>query len=87
MFSKTWCPFCVNAQTILKKKFGQISVLELDKITDETKREALEKAVNKKTGSTSVPQIFVNGEKIGGYDDLMAATKDGSLALKVANID
>ena len=87
MFSKTWCPFCVNAKTILQKKFGQISVLELDKIADENKRNELEKALIKKVGSTSVPQIFVNGEKIGGYDDLMAATKDGSLALKVANIN
>ena len=54
--------------------------MELDQIAD---GDALGKALAKKVKKTSVPQIFVNGEHLGGCDDLMAANKNGSLAAKL----
>ena len=30
-------------------------------------------------GMRSVPQVFINGEHIGGYDDLVAADRSGRL--------
>ena len=54
--------------------------MELDQIAD---GDALGKALAKKVKKTSVPQVFVNGEHLGGCDDLMAANKNGSLATKL----
>ena len=33
---------------------------------------------------TSVPQIYINGEHIGGYDQLLAANQNGTLDQKIA---
>ena len=81
MFSKSWCPFCVRAKDLLNQKSIQFGLMELDQIAD---GDALGRALAAKVNKTSVPQIFINGEHIGGCDDLMAANQNGTLATKVA---
>ena len=63
LFTRPGCPFCANAKEMLKGHGMAYDELVLNKdYTEETLRAV--------AGATSVPQIFVNGQKIGGSDDL-----------------
>jgi len=65
MWSKPGCPYCVMAEELLNKKGYEI---EERKIGFGWNREQLFEAVpNVKT----VPQIFLDEEYVGGYDDLV----------------
>ena len=55
--------------------------MELDKIKD---GDVYARELKNKVKKTSVPQIFINGEHIGGCDQLMAANEDGTLDQKLA---
>ena len=65
IYSKTTCPACVMAKELLDKKGAQYEEIILD-----NKPEEIQALINK-TGMKTVPQIFINGELIGGYSDLM----------------
>jgi len=64
VWSKYHCPYCEQAKNLLKTKGYAI---EERKIGDGyTKEELLESVPNART----VPQIFLDGALIGGFDDL-----------------
>merc|ERR1712004_34905 len=77
IISKSYCPYCSKA----KKAFQQLNVsfesMELDKRNDGGK---IQDYMAKKTGARSVPRVFVNGNFIGGGDDVMSKLKSGELA-------
>ena len=63
VFSREGCPFCVRAKGMLRDAGIEFEELVLNRdYTDRTLRAV--------TSSTSFPQVFVNGELIGGSDDL-----------------
>lgn len=64
VWSKTNCPYCVMAVNLLKNKNYEI---EERKIGVDWSREQLLESVPM---ARTVPQIFLDGEYIGGYDDL-----------------
>ena len=69
MWSKPGCPYCERAEKLLKLKGYEI---EERKLGFGWNREQLFEAVpNVKT----VPQIFLDGEYVGGYDQLVAHFK------------
>ena len=74
IYTKTTCPFCVRAKALLTKKGAAFQEIE---ITDNPalRSEMIEKA----NGRTTVPQIFINGQHIGGCDDLHALEDQGKL--------
>lgn len=66
MFSFTTCPFCRRAKDALDETSYSYSVLELD---EHANGNAMRAVLGKRTGRTSVPNIFVNGQSIGGCND------------------
>jgi glutaredoxin-like protein len=63
VFTRPGCPFCAKAKKALSDAGMQYEELVLNKdYTEETLRAV--------ANATSVPQVFINGEKIGGSDDL-----------------
>ena len=73
VYSTPNCPFCVSAKTLLKSK--NLSFKEID-VSDDI--ESLQKMV-KLSGLRTVPQIFINNQSIGGFDELSQMNSDGSL--------
>jgi len=65
IYSKDYCPYCKNAKKILQYK--GIEYDEIDVEFDEQKRAEM----IKRSGRTTVPQIFFDDDHIGGYDDLI----------------
>ncbi|MGX3065940.1 glutathione peroxidase [Ursidibacter arcticus] len=63
IFTKPSCPYCIKAKTLLAEKGFAYEEIVLG-------RDASTTSVRAITGKTSVPQIFIGGQYIGGSDDL-----------------
>ena len=66
MYTKTVCPYCVRAKNLLKSKGLEWSELNIE--TPEIRESFMEQFPTVRT----VPQILINGERIGGYQELEA---------------
>jgi glutaredoxin 3 len=75
MYTTAICPYCVAAKNLLKQKGFDYSEIRID--TDLARRDEM---LSRTGGRRSVPQIFVNGVHVGGFDDLVAADRSGKLA-------
>jgi len=74
MYATGVCPFCVRAEMLLKSR-GVTGIEKIRVDLDPQQRQAM----MQKTGRRTVPQIFVGGTYIGGYDDLVALDRSGKL--------
>jgi glutaredoxin 3 len=68
------CPFCVAAKRLLAAR--GVAYEEVDVTGDDDRRAWLVET----TGRRTVPQIFIAGDPIGGFDDLSALDRSGRLA-------
>lgn len=74
IYTKAFCPYCTRAKALLASK--GVEPEEFDISMGGPKRaEMIERA----HGRTTVPQIFIDGQHIGGSDDLAALDKRGGL--------
>jgi len=80
MYATMFCPYCSRARQLLQRK--GVTFVEID-IADEPERRA--EMIRRAGGRTTVPQIFINGEHIGGCDDLVALDRAGKLDPKLGN--
>jgi len=67
------CAYCAAARMLFTKKGHRFDDI---KVSDDDERC---KEMERLTGSRSVPQIFINGHLVGGFDELCALDKDGGL--------
>jgi glutaredoxin 3 len=74
VYTTTACPYCVRAKALLKHK--GVEFTEID-VTDDAELRA--KMVEMAGGRRTVPEIFINGKLIGGYDELRALEDQGGL--------
>ncbi len=77
IYTTTLCPYCKNAKALLNNK--NISYEEINIEEKNMSREELSKI----TGGMTVPQIVINDEAIGGYDNLWALDQSGELEKKL----
>ncbi len=78
LYTTVWCPYCARARALLDRKgvaYNNIDIAE----NPERRSEMIRRA----GGRTSVPQIFINGEHIGGSDELVALDRAGLLDEKL----
>lgn len=73
VYATGWCPYCVAARDMLRSKGVQFE--EIDLTSDPSRRAEMESL----SGRSSVPQIFVGDEHVGGYDDMAALDRSGRL--------
>lgn len=77
IYATRFCPFCIRARSLLKKKgveFEEISV---------SGNQALWQEMEQLSGRSTVPQIFINDEPVGGYDDIAHLNRVGELDVKL----
>jgi len=80
LYTTMFCPYCARARELLEQKgvvYTDIDIIEEPARRDEMMRRA--------GGRTSVPQIFINGEHIGGSDELVALERAGELDHKLGS--
>jgi len=78
MYATGWCPYCAMARALLAKKGVAYTEINVDA---EPQRRA--EMVRRAHGGRTVPQIFIDGEHIGGFDDMSALDRRGLLDAKL----
>ena len=78
VYRTKWCGYCRRAAALLSDK--HISFREIDVGGDLQARAWLRAT----TGQRTVPQIFIDGRSIGGYQELAALDRSGELAALLA---
>ncbi len=74
MYTSAVCPYCINAERLLRSK----GVETIEKIRIDLQPE-LRQEMMEKTGRRTVPQIYIDDRHIGGFDDLRALDLAGGL--------
>jgi glutaredoxin 3 len=79
MYATATCPYCINAERLLTSK----GVTDINKIRVDLQPEQRVEMMHK-TGRRTVPQIYINNQHIGGYDDLRKLDLAGGLDVLLA---
>ncbi|MDD9892304.1 MAG: glutaredoxin 3 [Gammaproteobacteria bacterium] len=67
VYATQWCPFCNRARQLLEHKQAKYELIDIG-LEPNRRVEMMQLS----GGAHTVPQIFINGEHIGGCDDLFA---------------
>ena len=78
IYTTNYCPFCFRAKALLVSK--HVDFEEIDVTNDLGRRSEMERLSQRRT----VPQIFINGKSIGGYDDARRLEAIGELDFLLA---
>jgi glutaredoxin 3 len=78
MYTTMFCPYCARARALLEKK--GVPYEEVDIMADPSRRDEM---IQRAHGGYTVPQIFIDGEHIGGCDEMMALDRAGKLDPKL----
>ena len=70
VYTTSYCPYCDSAKRLLKSR--GLAFTEID-VTDPLKKDELKN----RTGWRTVPQIFIDGKMIGGYQELNEMVQKG----------
>jgi glutaredoxin 3 len=74
VYSKAVCPYCDRAKMLLKAKDVAFEERRVD-----LDPALLDEMLSKSEGRRTVPQIFINDQGVGGFDDLWALEQKGQL--------
>lgn len=74
IYTKMTCPYCFRAKSLLVQKG-----VEPDEIAVDFGGEKKQEMVQRAGGRMTVPQIFINGNHVGGCDDLFELAESGKL--------
>ncbi len=74
IYTQWGCPYCTRAKALLDDK--GVSYTEIDVTMDTSKRREM---VERKPDARTVPQVFVDGQALGGCDDIHALDAQGKL--------
>jgi glutaredoxin 3 len=73
IYTTPWCGYCQAAKRLLTRK--GVSFAETD-VTEPEERQAM---IQRAGGRRTVPQIFIGGRHVGGFDDIAALDRAGKL--------
>ena len=73
LYTTGWCPYCSRARALLKRKGVAFEDIDVDSVPG--KRAEMQS----RSGRTSVPQIFIGDQHVGGCDDLHDLEEAGKL--------
>ena len=74
IYSTTVCPYCVRAKQLLERKGVEYKEINLSKEDPQVRLDLMQR-----TNHRTVPQIFINEQFIGGFDQLYALEREGKL--------
>lgn len=74
IYTSPFCPYCVRAKRLLDSK--GVSYEEVDVYQHPNRRDEM---VERAGGRTTVPQVFIDGQSLGGCDDIHALDHQGKL--------
>ena len=75
IYTSGFCGYCVAAKNFLRSRGIEWNEVRIDQEAGK-----LAEMLQRSGGRRTVPQIFIGGVHVGGYDDLVAADRNGKLA-------
>ena len=76
VFSKSWCPFCMQTKGLFETLQVPVTYIELDELADGADMQA---ELAQMSGQRTVPNVFIKGQHLGGNDDTQRAARSGKL--------
>jgi len=76
IFSKTTCPFCAKVKALFDSLSVPYKSLELNEIENGSE---VQDALEKFSGQRTVPNVYIQGDHLGGCDNTLKAHTDGRL--------
>ena len=73
IYTKATCPYCAAALRLLRDR--GVRPREIDLLEEPERRDEM----IRRSGRTTVPQVFIGGRSVGGYDDLAELDRRGEL--------
>src|SRR5689334_7361657 len=73
IYATSWCGYCRRARQLLTDKGAAFTEIDVEQVPGS--REEMQQ----RSGRNTVPQIFIGGQHVGGYDDLRALDTRGGL--------
>jgi glutaredoxin 3 len=73
MYCTSWCGYCARAGRLLTARGVSFEAIDIE--ADPPRRAEM----RRRSGRSSVPQIFIGAVHVGGYDDLKALDEAGRL--------
>eukprot|EP00127_Corallochytrium_limacisporum_P001686 Clim_evm23s77 gene=Clim_evmTU23s77 len=77
VFSKSYCPYCDETKRTLSKINADVHIMELDQ---EAHGSDIQSYLATVSGQRTVPNVFINGQHLGGNSDVQAASRNGQLS-------
>lgn len=74
IYTTPFCPYCTMAKSLLQSK--GVEWKEIDLMSEPARRDEM---LTRADGRSTVPQIFVNGSGLGGFDEISALDRQGKL--------
>ena len=75
IYTSGFCGYCMAAKNFLRNRGVEWTEVRIDQEAGK-----LAEMLDRSGGRRTVPQIFIGGVHVGGYDDLVAADRSGKLA-------
>ena len=81
MFALEWCEFCWAVRKLFAKLGIAYESVDLDSVAFQSRDMGVKirAVLRERTGSPTIPQIYIGGERVGGCTDLFDAMRNGSL--------
>lgn len=73
MYTTRFCPYCVGARNLLNSKNVEFTDIPVDSAPE------LRREIVRLSGQQTVPQIWIDDQHIGGFDDLAMLERQGNL--------
>jgi len=73
MYATDWCGYCARTRALLEAKGVVFTEIDVDIVPGARDEMAA------RGGGDTVPQVFIGGQPVGGFDELQALDAAGSL--------
>jgi len=73
IYSTDWCGYCARARRLLDAKGVKYEEIDVDVVP------GARQEMEQRAGRSTIPQIFINDQPVGGSDDLHALDAEGRL--------
>jgi cysteine synthase A len=88
MFALEWCEFCWSARKLLRALGVEYTSVDLDSVAFQADDRGgrIRKVLARRLGVTTIPQLFIGGEHIGGCSELFEAYRSGELQRRCSKL-
>jgi glutaredoxin 3 len=73
MYTTSWCPYCARARALFTAKGVPFTEIDVEQVP------GARAEMQQRSGRRTVPQVFIGGQHVGGYDDTRDLDERGGL--------